>query len=259
MDRRIRLGELLLRAGLITELQLKAALAEQKKWGGRLGTILVNMNFISEDILVKGLARLLEVPRADFEHMNVPEAVLRRFDPAECQSRGYLPVQYNHAEKKLTVAFVDVNDLALSDELRFKYGLNIQPAIAGEKALQSALRAVFYSEGFDGSVTGQEPGLKLIDNRGATLVKHRSEIFGNEPPPAPVASTGVERAPAGVAAAVAAAPPPVAGIPASLLNDLEVAQRRQSRALKTVLELLIEKGVISREEFVASVNKRGDA
>jgi len=54
------------------------------------------------------------------------------------------------------------------------------------------------------------------------------------------------------------APEPASGIPANLLNDLEVAQRRQSRALKTVLELLIEKGLFSREEFVASVNKRSD-
>ncbi|MFH1810213.1 MAG: hypothetical protein ABIJ09_15815 [Pseudomonadota bacterium] len=257
MDRRIRLGELLLRAGLITEMQLKAALAEQKKWGGRLGTILVNMNFISEDILVKGLARLLEVPRADFENMNVPDVVLQRFDPTDCQTRGYLPVQYSHAEKKLTVAFVDVNDLALVDELRFKHGLNIQPAITGEHALQASLRSLFYSEALDASVTGQEPGLKLIDSRGGTLVKNRAEIFGNEPPPAPVATTGVERAPAGVAAALP--PPPVGGIPAGLLNELEIAQRRQSRAIKTVLELLIEKGVISREEFVASVNKRSDS
>ena len=101
MQRRIRLGELLIRAGLITELQLKAALAEQRRWGGRLGRILVDMNFISEDMLVKGLARLLDVKRADLDRMDTPPDVLQRFDPVDCQNRGYLPIHFNAAEKPL--------------------------------------------------------------------------------------------------------------------------------------------------------------
>src|SRR5207302_11413881 len=46
---RIRIGDLLVKAGVITELQLKAALAEQQQWGGKLGGILVRMGFCSEE------------------------------------------------------------------------------------------------------------------------------------------------------------------------------------------------------------------
>ena len=46
----IKIGELLLKAKVVTEPQLKAALDEQKKWGGKLGEILVRMTFVSEEM-----------------------------------------------------------------------------------------------------------------------------------------------------------------------------------------------------------------
>ncbi|MBN2362019.1 MAG: general secretion pathway protein GspE [Deltaproteobacteria bacterium] len=247
-ERRIRLGELLIRAGLITELQLNAALAEQKRWGGRLGHILVEMNFISEEILVKGLARLLGVPRADLDHIDVPEAVLQRFDPTECQSRGFLPIQYRAADKRLTVAMVEVNDLTLIDELRFKYGFVVQPVIAGERSLQKAARALFYGAELEQAVS-LEPAIKLVDNQGGTLVERRDEIAAGQPVPGFRSTTGVER-PQQLPATAAGG--------SSELDELEAAQRRQARAIKSVIELLVEKGVFSREEFLTCVSSQTD-
>jgi hypothetical protein len=246
-ERRIRLGELLIRAGLITELQLNAALAEQKKWGGRLGRTLVEMNFISEDILVKGLARLLGVPRADLDHIDVPDAVMQKFDPMDCQNRGYLPIQYRASDKRLTVAMVEVNDLALVDELRFKYGFVVQPAIVGERTLQKKAREIFYGESFDQGAVALEPAIKLVDNQGGTLVKHRDEIMAEAPAPT-FRTTGVERTPP--------LPPPASAAPQ--LDDLEAAQKRQARAIKSVVELLVDKGVFTREEFLACVSAKTD-
>ena len=64
MAPRIRLGELLVRAGVLDEYKLNAALAEQQRWGGRLGRVLVDMGFVSEEILVKALSKQLAVPVA---------------------------------------------------------------------------------------------------------------------------------------------------------------------------------------------------
>ena len=55
----IRLGDLLIRAGVVNDGQLNAALAEQKQWGGRLGTILVRMGALSEDLLGQHLGSLV--------------------------------------------------------------------------------------------------------------------------------------------------------------------------------------------------------
>ena len=65
---------------MISQSQLNTALHEQKQWGGKLGTILVRMGALSEDLLVKALSKQLGIPRADFEAMNVPPAVLQRLD-----------------------------------------------------------------------------------------------------------------------------------------------------------------------------------
>jgi len=264
MERRIRLGELLIRAGLITELQLKAALSEQRKWGGRLGRILVDMNFISEDILIKGLARLLQVPRADLSKMSVPDEILQRFDPNDCQNRGYLPLHYNAAEKKLTLAMVDVNDLALLDELRFKHGFTFEPVISGEHAMLNKVRQAFYGASMS-SGAGDAGGIELVDNLGGNVAEQRPAPAA-EAPRARRIPTGVER-PAVAPAAAPAAPAAPAAVTTregaapdwtAQLSEIESNQRRQARAIKTVVELLIEKGVFSREQFVATVNRHPD-
>src|SRR5438067_11264632 len=61
---RIRIGDLLVKAGVITDLQLKAALAEQSQWGGKLGDILVRMEFITEEDLVPALSKQTGIARA---------------------------------------------------------------------------------------------------------------------------------------------------------------------------------------------------
>jgi hypothetical protein len=252
MERRIRLGELLIRAGLISELQLNAALAEQKKWGGRLGRILVDMKFLSEDMLVKGLAKLLALPRADLSHIDVPDLILQKFDAGDCQSRGYLPVQYIASEKKLVVAMVEAKDLNLIDDLRFKHGLNIQPAVVGEHALIQAINALFYGTSVPHSSPSVEPGMKLVDNQGTTLVKNREQIAAEhvaKMQQKQATVTAVERP---------ASQPGMARVPdvGAQLSELEAAQRRQARAIKSLVELLIEGGVFSREDFMAAVSRR---
>jgi len=49
---RKKLGEMLIEADLIDEVQLKAALAHQKEWGGRVGSILVNSGFVKEPAII---------------------------------------------------------------------------------------------------------------------------------------------------------------------------------------------------------------
>ena len=80
ISRTIMLGELLLKAGVITEQQLRAALTEQKKWGGKLGSLLVDLNFLDEDTLVKALSKQLNLPRVDFEGLVISAEALEILD-----------------------------------------------------------------------------------------------------------------------------------------------------------------------------------
>ena len=84
---KIRLGDLLIQQGLLTDEQLKFALEEQKRSGRKLGRIVVESSFVTEEAISQALARQLQVPFVDLKHFNpkqnlvnlLPEAQARRF------------------------------------------------------------------------------------------------------------------------------------------------------------------------------------
>ncbi|MEW5847355.1 MAG: hypothetical protein AB2A00_01030 [Myxococcota bacterium] len=271
MERRIRLGELLIRANLITELQLKTALAEQQKWGGRLGKILVDMNYVSEDILIKGLSKQLGVPRANLDAVQVPPQVLEKIDRAFCEQNMLVPCAYAHQERMLQVAMSDPTNITVLDELKFRTGLRISPALAGDKAIAVTIARLFHAEDMTQDSGNEE--FKITGNSGSTMIKRISDIQGPPgammpPPQAPrvpthpgmnmsMPMTPPPMAPAGMPSM----PPPPVAMPTSAgavpgMEELEKLQKRQTKAIKAVLELLIEKGVFSRDEYVAWMNRR---
>ncbi len=85
-NRKLRLGDMLVNAEIITEEQLKLALAEQKNTGLKLGATLIAMEFIDEDGLLNFLSKQLKIPFVDLSSVSVnndivqqlPEAVARR-------------------------------------------------------------------------------------------------------------------------------------------------------------------------------------
>lgn len=261
----MKLGEMLLRAGCITELQLKTALAEQQRWGGKLGKILVDMNYLSEDLLIKALARQLNVPRASLDHLSVPPQVLAKLDRSFCESNLCVPVHYNHQERALQVALFDPTNVSLVDELKFRTGLRVHVTLAGQKAIALAVHKLFVSESLS---DGPSEEFKVTGNSGATLIKRVKDIKPTAPPAAAVPWQGQApfAAPAG-----ATGPPPAgaaAGPPAALRSggahatlplpaDLERAAKKQSKAMRVLLDLLLERGVLTQEEHTGYV--RGQA
>jgi MSHA biogenesis protein MshE len=75
---KVRLGEILLQQGLLTEQQLKEALDEQRKSGRRLGRVFVEKSFVSEEQISTALAKQLQVPYVNLKHFVVkPEVAMR--------------------------------------------------------------------------------------------------------------------------------------------------------------------------------------
>ncbi|MEQ8978164.1 MAG: hypothetical protein RL846_09565, partial [Deltaproteobacteria bacterium] len=139
MATRIRLGELLVRAGVIDELKLKAALSEQQKWGGRLGKILVDMSFVSEDLLVKALSKQLGVSRATFTGGPLPAEIVDKIDVQFAKSNELCPEAYDESRRVLVVATADPTNVTAMDELRFRTGLKIETTIAGHREIEAAI------------------------------------------------------------------------------------------------------------------------
>jgi hypothetical protein len=216
------LGELLLRAGVITEDQLRKALAEQKKWGGKLGQVLVDLNFLDESLLVKALSKQLNLPRVDFEGITIPPEALKLLDAEFANKRQVLPISYEEGKKQLVVAMSDPGDLGLVDEIKFKTGCRVKVAVAGDRALARAIQQHYFSEAVSaGSIVKED------------------QIPTAPPPPAP----------AQAAPALAQAEVGGDGPAEEKIKRLEQLQLKQVQVLKAVVELLIERGYIEREEY----------
>jgi hypothetical protein len=235
--RRIRLGELLLRAGVITEDQLRTALAEQKKWGGKLGSLLVELNFLDEDLLVKALSKQLSLPRVDFSGLVIPRQALEKIDPDFASQRQVLPISLDIGKGVLVIAMADPDNLGLVDELAFRSGCRIKVAIAGERSLAHAIREYYYGDNVAAPVLPGDDEMKLITPLGNTMVRRLDDIKAQSQP-----------------SALADAPaPPVASAPPMTIEErlkrLEALQQKEVRILKTMVEMLISKGFITREEY----------
>src|SRR5947209_2515202 len=134
---RIRIGDLLVKAGVITELQLKAALAEQSQWGGKLGDILVRMEFLTEEVLVRALSKQTGIPRADLTGEGDRNALT--LIPADvAEEFGLVPVVSKEGGV-LVVAMSDPLNLSVTDHLRSLTGARIEAQLAGNSAIRNAI------------------------------------------------------------------------------------------------------------------------
>jgi hypothetical protein len=186
----IRLGDLLLRAGVITEPQLAAALHEQRQWGGRLGSILVRMGVLSEDLLVKALARQLNMPRAALgptDVLQVPPAILQRIDRATCERLVIVPVGYAAERRAVQIAIADPNNIVALDDLGRRVGLRVETLIAGETQIHQAIIRLYVGDtGLDPTLGGE--GLQLMDNGGAARPSARTPTAAMSMSTTPAAS-----------------------------------------------------------------------
>jgi hypothetical protein len=233
---RIRIGDLLVKAGVITELQLKAALAEQQQWGGKLGDILVRMEFLTEEVLVRALSKQTGIARADLNGEGDKNALaLVPADTAE--EFGLVPLGLKDQGRILLVAMSDPLNISATDHLvSLTGGKKIEPQLAGASAIRNAISRWYRGEELlRDEVTG---GMNIVNNAGNTVVGIESRKGGK----------------GRAKAAEATAPPPRASA-AEVLRGVEETQRRSVAALKAMVELLIEKGVFSRDEYLARVKR----
>jgi hypothetical protein len=243
----IKLGELLIKANVLQESQLKAALAEQAKWGGKLGEILVRMSLVSEDILVRALSKQLNIPAVNLDAVQTIPGHVRAKIPAQtARDFAVLPLQLRDDGKTLVVAVADPLNVRHLDELRAITKCRIVPNVAGRTSIARA-----YSRLYDGTAELGEAdtNFKVLDAQGRTVVKEVRQD-GTVPPgtprPAPAAPTRPSSG--GI-------PSVKSGNPSELLKTVEEVQRKEVAALKAMVELLIEKGVFTREEYLAKVKR----
>jgi type IV pilus assembly protein PilB len=132
-----RLGEILLREGLVTREQLAQALAEQKNTKHRLGYVLVKLGLVQELEITKVLARQYRMPAVDLSRFEVDPKIIKLV-PADLATKSVvLPLK--REGRTLTVAMADPTDLGLLEDLKFITRFDLFPVIAGEYTLRNLI------------------------------------------------------------------------------------------------------------------------
>jgi type IV pilus assembly protein PilB len=141
-----RLGEMLLKAGLITQDQLQEALALQKSNGGKLGYNLVRLGYVKEEDITSLLSEQYGVPAIHLEHFEIDEAVLKHIPADVAQKFLVIPIERTGAT--LTVAMADPSNVFALDDIRFITGYQVEPVVASEASIREAI-AKYYGSSHD--------------------------------------------------------------------------------------------------------------
>ncbi|HEY8483360.1 MAG TPA: type IV-A pilus assembly ATPase PilB [Longimicrobiales bacterium] len=136
-----RIGDLLVREGLITRDQLLRALEDARNNGTRIGYSLVKLGFISEEELTRTLARQYRVPAVDLNRVTIDPKIVRLV-PGEL-ARRHLVLPLRRVGRTLTVAMANPTDVGAIDDLKFITRLDIEPVVVGEYTLRRHLEKYY--------------------------------------------------------------------------------------------------------------------
>jgi type IV pilus assembly protein PilB len=132
-----KLGELLVRTGRINQTQLNEALALQKDQGGRVGTNLVKLGYLTEKQLVDSLSQHFKVPSVELNGMEIDDAVLKIIPADLARKYTILPVSKTGAT--ITVAMIDPTNVFAMDDVKFMTGYRVEPVVASESGIRVAI------------------------------------------------------------------------------------------------------------------------
>ncbi|MDP8257117.1 MAG: hypothetical protein P9M14_15325 [Candidatus Alcyoniella australis] len=215
-----RLGEMLVESGQITQLQFDSAMADQRSWGGNLGRNLVRMGAVSRAQLVDFLARKINVQKIDFLHTTVNEDAVKLIPREVCWRFKVLPIvaKASTAKKGLLLAMADPSDLEAIEQVEFLTGYRVTPVVGDEEQIEKIIEHCYSSDGYRSCQNG-ECLHEMIDLKPAAIDLPDEEQI------VIMTDHGEEKV--------------------IQKDDRMVA----FRGLRALVDLLIEKGIVTQEEF----------
>ncbi len=132
-----KLGEILVRENLVTPQQLREALDYQRTSGGRLGSNLVKLGIISDDVVTAVLSRQYGVPSINLDLFHIEDEVIKLISQDVALKYMVLPV--SRVGSTLTLAMADPTNVFAMDDIKFMTGFNVEPVIASEASIQMSV------------------------------------------------------------------------------------------------------------------------
>jgi len=131
------LGQLLVTSNVITEEQLREAIGLQRKQGGRLGTNLVKLGYLTEERLVAFLSKQWGVPAINLSDYKIEPSVLKLI-PIEI-ARKYLIIPVARVGATLTITMADPSNVFVIDDVKFMTGYNVEVVVSSESSIIHAI------------------------------------------------------------------------------------------------------------------------
>jgi hypothetical protein len=226
-----KLGDLLKEAGLIDDFQLQAALSQQRNWGGKLGKILIEEEFVREEDMARVISEKLGIPHADLFEPAIPEDVVMLIKPDIAKKYQVMPAKKE--ARTLFLAMSDPLDIEAIDAIRFITELNVKPLLAMASEIRDAIGHYYDKEDL-----ARRNGSKPFARRGVTSGGKMELIRGsnlNMP-----ASEETD------------ASSPILSEKDNLLQLL----KDTSIKLDALISLLIESGVITRDKLISMLYQK---
>jgi type IV pilus assembly protein PilB len=169
----VRLGEILLKESLITQEQLQKALDFQRANGGKLGSCLTKMGFITDDDITGVLSRQYGVPSINLKFYEIDPNVIKLI-PQDTALR-YQVIPLSRVGSVLTIAMTDPTNVFAMDDIKFMTGFNVEPVVASESAIGEAITR-FYG-GSDGDSEELSKMMKdLVEDEELELAAEEAEL-----------------------------------------------------------------------------------
>jgi type IV pilus assembly protein PilB len=225
-----KLGDILKEAGLIDDFQLQSALSQQRNWGGKLGAILLDLEFVREEDLARVMSDILRIPYVNLFDPVIPDGMIKMIKAEIAKKYQVVPVKKESGA--LVLAMFDPLDLEAIDEIRFITGLNIKPSLAMKSEIRDAIRKYYDGEEVNRDYTKTlyhqptKPDSKMELIRGSDLMMPKSEETGEASPLMSKEATA------------------------------QLTMADMSIRLDALISVLIEKGVLTRDELVKRVYQK---
>lgn len=133
----LKLGEILVKQGLVKPEQMSKALEEQKRTGQKLSQVLIQQAQIKDSDILKTLEAYYQMPGIDLSNFTIQASAINLVSKEVCEKHILIPIQ--KAGTTLVVAFSDPSNLFIREDLRFITKCKIQAVVATEIAISNAI------------------------------------------------------------------------------------------------------------------------
>jgi len=157
-----RLGQLLLKARIITEDQLKQAISEQKIRGTSLSSALIDLGFLMEDDLLNFLHKRYGVPSISIADLELDPKLVDLIEQDFMQKNQVIPVR--RSGSTLYLAMVDPFNVSVIDDIKFRTGYHVEALVASETEIRKAIdKFVDPGSSIDGVLSDfEDEGMEVV-------------------------------------------------------------------------------------------------